>query len=138
MIETIRNGGALMAIIVYRDHRLGENQIEFVTPEEYSLQLGCMNRPAGYEVIPHTHNPVRRETVGTQEVLFIKEGVIEIDFYSFDQVYLESRKLSAGDVVLLAGSGHGIRVLEVASIVEVKNGPFMPGADKGRFKGIRH
>jgi len=137
MIETIRHDDAVVAIIMYQDHRLGENQIEFITPNEFSLQLGYMNRPVGYQVMPHTHNPVRRETIGTQEVLFIKEGVIEIDLYSFERVYLESRKLSAGDLILLAGAGHGITVLEPATIVEVKNGPFVSGADKGRFEGIK-
>lgn len=137
MIETIRHDDSIVAIIMYQGHRLGENQIEFITPNEFSLQLGYMNRPAGYQVMPHTHNPVRRETIGTQEVLFIKEGVVEIDQYSFERVYLESRKLSAGDLILLAGAGHGITVLEPATIVEVKNGPFVSGADKGRFEGIK-
>jgi hypothetical protein len=88
--------------------------------------------------MPHIHHPVRRETIGTQEVLFIKEGVIRIDFYSFEQVYLESRQLSAGDFVLLVGAGHGITVLEPAIIVEVKNGPYLSEADKGRFEGIKY
>ena len=60
-----------------------------------------------------------------------------MDFYSFDQKYLESRQLSAGDVIMLAGAGHGIEVIEDATIVEVKNGPFVEGADKGRFEGKR-
>jgi len=137
MIETIHHDDAVVAIIVYKDHRLKENQIEFITPNEFSLQLGYMSRPAGYQIVPHTHNPVRRETIGTQEVLFVKEGLIEVDFYSFEQIYLESRRLSAGDLILLAGAGHGITILETATIVEVKNGPFIPGADKGRFEGIR-
>lgn len=137
MIETISHNGAIVAVIISRDHTLGENEIQFVTPTDFTLQLGYMNRPAGYEVVPHIHNPVRRETIGTQEVLFIKEGRIEVDFYSFDRVYIDRRVLSAGDLVLLAGAGHGITVLEAATIVEVKNGPFVDGADKGRFEGIR-
>jgi hypothetical protein len=137
MIETIHDAGAVVAIIIYDDHRLDEDQIEFITPNDFTLQLGYMNRPAGYQVIPHIHHPVRRETIGTQEVLIVKRGVIEIDFYSFAQVYLESRRLSAGDVIMLAGAGHAITVVETATIVEVKNGPFVPGADKGRFEGIK-
>ncbi|MGA9347295.1 MAG: hypothetical protein WBW48_00640 [Anaerolineae bacterium] len=136
MIETISHHGSITAIIVYKDHHV--DGIEFITPNEFSLQLGYMSRPAGYQVIPHTHNPIRRETIGTQEVLFIKEGVIRIDFYSFEQVYLESRQLSAGDFVLLVGAGHGLTILEPATIVEVKNGPYIPGADKGRFEGVKY
>ena len=137
MVEFIKHDNCVIAIIVYNDHFIEENEIQFLTPNDYSLQLGYMNRPKGYQVKPHIHNPVQRKTIGTQESLFIKKGVIEIDFYSFDQVYLESRMLSAGDMVLLAGAGHGITIIESAMIVEVKNGPFIPESDKGRFDGVK-
>lgn len=133
MIETIHHNDDVVAIIIYKDHHT--DGIEFITPQDFTLQLGSMTRPAGYKIIPHIHNPVRRATVGTQETLFIKRGRIEIDFYSFEQVYLQSRILSTGDIVLLAGAGHGINVLEEAEIIEVKNGPFIAGSDKGRFEG---
>ena len=132
-IERILHNGTVIAVIIYNNHK--QEGINFLSPNEYSLQLGFMTRPKGYQVVPHIHNPVKRNTIGTQEVLFIKKGEIRIDFYSFEQVFLESRKLSAGDIILLAGAGHGIEVLREASIVEVKNGPFIEGADKGRFEG---
>jgi len=133
MIEIIKHEDAIIAIIVRAEYR--KAGIEFIAPKDFILQLGHMTRPEGYKVIPHLHNPVRRETIGTQEVLFIKNGRIRVDFYSFERVYLESRDLAAGDLILLAGGGHGISVLEAATIVEVKNGPFVEGADKGRFDG---
>jgi hypothetical protein len=135
VIETIKCDEQIVAIIVYRDYQV--DGIKFLSPNDFSLQLGHMHRPAGYHVVPHSHNPVHRPTVGTQEVLFIKKGVIRVDFYSFKQVYLESRQLVAGDLILLAGAGHGIDVIEDATIVEVKNGPFIEGADKERFEGKR-
>ena len=135
MIEKIVHDNTVIAIIVYKNYQT--EGIKFVSPAEFGLQLGFMQRQAGYQVVPHIHNPVHRHSIGTQEVLFIKSGVIRIDFYSFEQVYLESRELSAGDFILLAGAGHGIEVLEDATIVEVKNGPFIEGADKGRFGGER-
>lgn len=138
MIESISHDNAVIAIVIYNDHYIEENKIEFVSPEDFSLQLGYMNRPKGYKIIPHTHNPVHRGTIGTQEVLFIKKGRVLIDFYSYDQTYLENRELSEGDVILLCGAGHGITVLEDAIIIEVKNGPFIPGFDKGRFEGKRN
>ena len=133
MIEKIIHNNTVIALIIYKDYK--QDGIQFLSPNEYSLQLGYMTRPKGYQVLPHIHNPVHRNTIGTQEVLFIKRGEIRIDFYSFEQVFLESRKLSAGDIILLAGAGHGIEVLKEAEIVEVKNGPFIEGVDKGRFEG---
>jgi hypothetical protein len=135
MIEKIVHDDTVIAIIVYKNYQT--EGIKFLSPAEFGLQLGFMQRQAGYQVVPHIHNPVHRHSIGTQEVLFIKSGVIRIDFYSYEEVYLESRELSAGDFILLAGAGHGIEVLEDATIVEVKNGPFIEGADKGRFEGKR-
>lgn len=133
MIEKIVHNNIVIALILYKEYK--QEGISFLSPNEYSLQLGYMTRPKGYQISPHIHNPVKRNTIGTQEVLFIKSGEIRIDFYSFEQSFLESRKLSAGDIILLAGAGHGIEVLQEAEIIEVKNGPFIDGADKGRFKG---
>jgi hypothetical protein len=135
MIDTISADGETIAMIIYRDFRV--DGIQFLSPNHFSLQVGHMTRPAGYEVVPHTHNPVQRHTVGTQEVLFVKSGRIRVDLYAHDHRFIESRELNGGDLILLAGAGHGIEVLDEATIVEVKNGPFIEGADKGRFEGKR-
>jgi len=132
MIEKIIHKGIIIAIIIPNSY--GQEGIKYFSPQEYPLQLGYMKRPEGYEVMPHVHNLVRRSTASTQEVLFIKSGKIRVDFYSSEKLFLESRGLSAGDVVLFASGGHGIEVLEEAVIVEVKNGPFVEGADKERFE----
>lgn len=133
MIEKIIHKGKVIAIIIGRDHET--DGIQFVTTPDSLLQLGHMKRPPGYKVVPHIHNEIRRETFGTQEVLFLKQGVIEVDFYSFEREYLQTKTLSAGDIIFLGGAGHGIRVIEEAVIVEVKNGPYDPASDKGRFAG---
>src|SRR3989338_8008797 len=109
MIEKIIHNNIVIAIIIRKDYK--QEGIQFLSPQEYSLQLGYMTRPKGYQISPHIHNSVQRNTVGTQEVLFIKNGKVRIDFYSFEQLLLESRQLSAGDIILLAGAGHGIEVI---------------------------
>lgn len=58
-----------------------------------------------------------------------------MDFYDDDRNYLESRILSAGDVIFLASGGHGFTVLEELDMVEVKQGPYAQGLDKIRFDG---
>jgi hypothetical protein len=136
MIEHITHNEVVIAIIIRNEYSY--DGIKFLSDEDFSLQIGYMSRPEGYKVIPHIHNPVERHTVGTQEVLFIKKGKIRIDFYSYEQVYLESRTLTTGDVIFLIGAGHGIDILEPAEIFEVKNGPYIEGADKGRFEGFNN
>jgi len=133
-IERIIHDSQELALIIRRSFR--KDGIEFFTPGSYSQQIGYMNRPAGYEIAPHVHTPVKREVHYTKEVLFVKSGRIRVDFYSEAQVYLESTVLEEGDVILLAYGGHGFQMLETTEIIEVKQGPYAGDKDKTRFDPI--
>jgi len=98
--------------------------------------LGYMNRPVDYVIPPHVHNVVERKIELTQEVLYIKKGKVRVDFYDDDKIYLESRIVSTGDVILLANGGHGFKMLEQSEMIEVKQGPFCGEQDKIRFEPI--
>jgi hypothetical protein len=134
MIEKIDFGNITLAVILRADYRA--DGIQFFTPNEFSQQLGYMNRPKGYVIPPHVHNPVTREVQYTKEVLFIRSGKVRVDFYDEEQNYLESRILQQGDIVLLAYGGHGFEMLEPTEMIEVKQGPYAGDADKTRFEGI--
>jgi hypothetical protein len=127
-------GSKLLAILLCNDY--GQDGINFLTPPDFSQQLGYMKRPQGYVIAPHVHNPVPREVQYTKEVLFIKSGLVRVDFYDDDQTYLESRILESGDVILLAYGGHGFEMLEPTEMIEVKQGPYAGEDDKTRFQGI--
>lgn len=133
MIETIDHDGRTLAIIVRAEFR--EPGITFFTPSSFSQQLAFMRHPAGKTITPHLHNPVRREVDYTQEVLLIRRGLLRVDFYDGRRIYLHSRLLRAGDVILLASGGHGFQVIEEVEMVEVKQGPFAGAADKSCFDG---
>jgi mannose-6-phosphate isomerase-like protein (cupin superfamily) len=134
MIDMVRAGDQLLAVIVTRDFH--EPGIHFFTPDEFSQQLAFMRHPAGKVIDPHVHNPVHRSVQYTQEVLFVKSGKLRVDFYDGDRIYLESRILQSGDVILLAAGGHGFEVLEEVEMIEVKQGPYAGDKDKTRFDGI--
>jgi hypothetical protein len=134
MIEHIRDEeGNLLALIV--SHLYDKPGVSFFTGGELSQQLGYMHHPAGTIIKAHVHNPVRREVHFTQETLFIKHGKLRVDFYNTGQVYLESRILEAGDVMLLIEGGHGFEVLEELQMFEVKQGPYAGDQDKTLFAG---
>ncbi len=132
MVETIRYNDKTIAIIVRQN--FDAKGISFLTEPEFPLQLGYMNHQKGHEILPHVHQPIHRETQETYEVLFVKEGHLRIDFFTFEKEYLESRELKTGDFVLLVGAGHGISMLEPTILVEVKNGPYYPDKDKEKFE----
>ncbi|MEM7186342.1 MAG: hypothetical protein AAF466_06755 [Bacteroidota bacterium] len=134
MVEQIKHNDTLLAVIIGASYK--EEGIQFFTPNDFSQQLGYMNRKKHYVIEPHVHNPVKREVVWTQEVLYIKSGKVRVDFYDDEKEYLESRVLSAGDVILLAAGGHGFEMLEDSEIIEVKQGPYSGDRDKTRFEPV--
>ena len=129
--ELITYQSQTMAIIVRENfHKQG---IHFFTPNDYSQQLAYMSHPTGKDIQPHVHKKVQRDVHYTQETLFIRKGKLQVDFYSDDQQYLESRVLEAGDVILLIKGGHGFKVLEDLEMFEVKQGPYAGDEDKIKF-----
>lgn len=133
-IEEIKKKNRLLAMII-RDNFSCEG-VDFITPNEYSQQIAYMHHPAGKMIDAHIHNMVHRNVVLTQEVLFIKKGILRVDFYDEYEDYLESRNLHAGDIILLISGGHGFSVLEEVEMIEVKQGPYAGNGDKKRFKGV--
>jgi hypothetical protein len=134
MLEIIKINQKILAIIL-RDNYKSEG-ISFFTPNDFSQQLGYMNRPKGYKIDPHLHNRVKRKIEYTNEVLLIKSGKVRVDFYDENKNYFESRMLNKGDVILLVQGGHGFEMLEQSEIIEIKQGPYVDDNDKTRFKSI--
>jgi hypothetical protein len=134
MLEQINHKDKVLAIIIKANYQ--KDGIAFFTPDNFSQQLGYMNRPVDYVIPPHVHNVVERKVELTQEVLYVKSGKIRVDFYDDDRIYLESRIISTGDVILLANGGHGFKMLEQSEMIEVKQGPFCGEQDKIRFEPI--
>ena len=133
-IEEVKKKNKLLAMILRNDYSC--DGVDFITSNEYSQQVAYMHHPTGKVIDAHVHNLVHRNVVMTQEVLFIKKGVLRVDFYDEYEDYLESRDLHAGDVILLVSGGHGFQVLEEVDMIEVKQGPYAGENDKKRFDGI--
>ena len=134
MIENITHKSLLLSVIIRAAYQ--KEGIAFFTPENFSQQLGYMNRPQGYVIPPHVHNLVPREVTLTQEVLYIKSGKVRVDFYDGDKNYLQSTIVRTGDVILLAQGGHGFEMLEQSEMIEIKQGPYCGEEDKVRFDPI--
>lgn len=134
MIENITHKNLLLSVIIRAEYH--KEGISFFTPDNFSQQLGYMNRPQGYVIPPHVHNLVPREVSLTQEVLYIKSGKVRVDFYDDDKNYLQSSILQKGDVILLAHGGHGFEMLEQSEMIEIKQGPYCGEEDKVRFEHI--
>ncbi len=128
MKEDIIINGQLCAIILRAEY--DESGIQFFTSNELSQQLASMSYRPGKIIPAHTHRPVPREVLFTQEALFIRKGKLRVDFYTAEQEYRCSRILNKADVLLLIAGGHGFEVLEELNMVEIKQGPYAGDKDK--------
>ena len=133
-VEEVKKKDKLLAMIIRNDYTC--EGVDFITPNEYSQQVAYMHHPTGKTIDAHVHNMVHRNVVLTQEVLFIKKGILRVDFYDEYEDYLESRDLHAGDIILLVSGGHGFQALEEVEMIEVKQGPYTGEQDKRRFEGV--
>jgi hypothetical protein len=129
--ETISHRGRIMCMIV-RTEPVPEHTT-FYTPNQFNLQVGKIVYPARSEIRRHTHRPMIRCVAGTTEVLVVQKGRMIVDIYTEDQVFLCSREMVSGDVLLLLGGGHGFHLLEDTVLLEVKQGPYVGPQEKELF-----
>lgn len=130
-LEHIEADGLRLATILRSS--FSADGIVFLTPDEFSQQLGYMRRPAGYFIGAHSHNLVDRQVSLTQEVLFVRSGRVRVDLFDAERRHVATRVLGPLDVILLSAGGHSFEIIEEAELIEVKQGPFVGEKDKTRF-----
>jgi hypothetical protein len=131
LVERIVANDCILAYIIRAE--LQPAKTTFLTPENLSFQAGFIVYPASSEIARHLHKPIRRELSGTSEVLVVKKGRCEVDFFTDQKKLVATRELKAGDVLLLVGGGHGFRLLEDTVFLEIKQGPYTGLDEKERF-----
>ena len=135
MIKKIFYKKKLLAIIV-NSNKIKKNGVNFISPENFPHQVGFINHKSGYEVLPHTHKNFLRKIYKTSEVLFVKNGILRVDFYVNKKKYLFSKILKKEDLIILNEGSHGFKVIKKCQLIEIKQGPFFKTLDKIRFKKI--
>lgn len=135
MLEKILFKKEIYAIILRKKYK--SSGIKFFTPNKFSQQLAYMKRPKGYVIKPHIHKKVKKEIKFTQEVLFIRSGKVKVEFFNNKKIFIKSKILNEGDIVLLSKGGHGFKILQECEIIEVKQGPYDPKSDKIRFNPLK-
>ena len=135
MIKRIFYKKKLLAIII-NSNKIKKNGVNFISPKNFSHQVGFINHKSGYVVKPHTHKNFLRKIYKTSEVLFIKNGILRVDFYVNKKKYLFSKILKKEDLIILNEGSHGFKVIKKCQLIEIKQGPFFKKLDKIKFKKI--
>ena len=132
-MEEVRNGNKLLAI-VWRDSDWTPG-LNFPTPDDFFIQAGCGEYPAGKQLAAHRHKNYERTVTQTQEVVFVKRGRMKVFVYLPDNTVFSEVDLETGDFMVLGDCGHGYEILEDGTqILETKNGPFIDvDTDKTKF-----
>lgn len=133
-IEWIRHGDQILALLIRAEFRPGEST--FLTPQDHSQQVGLIVYPKNGRVVPHRHHKVERQVEGTGEVLVVRNGRCWADFYLDDKSHFTSRQLARGDILVLMSGGHGFRMIEDTTFLEVKQGPYIGAEEKERFEPL--
>ena len=81
----------------------------------------------------HIHNLQKRVIRTTSEVIVVIDGSIEVEIYNINEVLQEKIILLTGDSIALYSGGHGLKSVDNAKFIEVKQGPYNPKTDKKLF-----
>ncbi len=121
----------LTSIIIRRDYQ--PTQTTFITTPDLAQQVGFVVYPPGGVIKRHIHKNVDRQNISSSEALIVRQGRLEIDIFDQNKALLATRELQAGDFVLMVSGGHGFRILEATTLLEVKLGPYAGPSDKELF-----
>lgn len=117
----------LLAIIIRKDYVYPKG-VNFITDPNEVIQVGTIRTNLPSKVKPHKHRHCSRTTHRTQEVLFIKRGLVLLDLYSSSSKFYKQVWLQEGDTAVLLNGGHGLTLEGQCDILEVKNGPYVDRA----------
>ena len=135
MVEKIIYKKKLLAILV-KTNKIKNKGTKFISPNYFTHQVGFINHPSWHIIKPHTHKKTLRRINNTSEVLFVKSGILRVDFYINSKKYFFSKLLKKGDLIILNVGSHGFKIIKKCKLIEIKQGPFIKTLDKIRFKKI--
>ena len=130
-VVEIKEGNLILARHIPSDAAWRDG-LHFFSPDGDFIQVGTWGYGTGKELKAHIHNEVLREVLWTQEVLFVRKGMLRANIFDTNQKKVAELNVQAGDVIILLRGGHGYEILEDGTqVLEIKNGPYV-GADADR------
>jgi len=129
-MQEITSNGKIMAIVVKASFR--KNGTNFLSKEDFPLQLGISYYKKGEEIKSHFHPDKKLEITKIQEIVHFESGKAIVNLYDLNGKKFKSIELSMGDTIFFVEGGHGFTMLEDSKLIEVKQGPYF-GKDKDKL-----
>ena len=103
----------------------------FVTPPDFSFQVGFGVNDEEKRYEPHIHTRLERNVTGTAEFILVLDGEMEIDFLDENSTFCGVASLKTNMAFLQLRGGHAIRALPKTRFIELKQGAYMgPNTEK--------
>ena len=122
--------GRIVAIIVREEFE--KDGANFLSQEEYPLQLGVSQYKKGTEIQAHRHLHKKIVIDKIQEIVHFESGRALVNLYDLTGAQFKTLELSMGDTIFFVDGGHGFTMLEDTKLIEVKQGPYL-GKDKDKM-----
>jgi hypothetical protein len=129
-MQEITSDGKTIAIVVKASFR--KDGANFLSKEDFPLQLGIGFYRKGEEIRSHFHPDKKLEISKIQEIVHFESGGALVDLYDLNGKKFKTIELSMGDTIFFVAGGHGFTMLEDSKIIEVKQGPYF-GKDKDKL-----
>lgn len=127
-IKDSSSGKVLHEVLRFsNDYPAGElTRIDITEPGEF-LQLALIKIPENYAFRAHIHLERDRTlpNLKAQESWVVIRGEVEVDYYSELGKFIQTERLSQGDISITYHGGHGYRTTSSDALVyEYKSGPY--------------
>ena len=106
--------------------------LHFYTGNDKFVQLASWKYDHGHVTSAHSHKIYERVSTITQELVYVKQGSLEVSLFDGNNKIFSKETLKEGMAILIFKGGHQYRILEDGTeVIEVKNGPY-PGLEKDK------
>jgi len=108
--------------------RMFVNELRFLTPPEYPLQIGLIQPKETREVKAHKHVNTPDDmkfNCQMQEFIYVIEGEVEAIIYDDNFKDICTIDLKKGDSILQIAGGHSFKIKKGARLLEVKQGKYL-------------
>jgi len=129
-LQEITSNGKTIAIVVKAN--FAKKGVNFVSKENFPLQLGISCYKEGETIRSHVHVDKKLEINEVQEIVHFEYGRAIVDLYKLNGEKFKSVELSEGDTIFFVEGGHGFTMLEDTKLIEVKQGPYL-GKDNDKL-----
>ncbi len=121
--ETVEFEGKRLAEVIRKNIKV--DKTTFFSEPQSSFQFGFVAHKQGYNESIHYHKKNEKKIYDTNQVLFVQQGQLKVEFFDKNKKKINEVLLDEGDAINIMDSIHKINVTKDCQCLTVKQGPFI-------------